>query len=60
LEERLNIILEQWQEWQNKAELKNIEKIITKFNKEEKLKENQESLFNKIEVEMASIKKNLR
>ena len=28
--------------------------------KEEKLKENQESLFNKIEVEMASIKKNLR
>lgn len=50
LEERLNIILEQWREWQNKAELKNIEKITTKFNEEEKIKERQRSLFNRTEI----------
>jgi len=57
LEERLQVVLDQWVEWLNKAELKNVEKIITKFNKEEKIKENQKSLFSKVEVEIASIKK---
>jgi len=57
LEERLNIILEQWQEWQNKAELKKVEKLITKFDREEKAEENQESLFSKVEIKGASTKK---
>ena len=52
LEERLKVILEQWQEWQNKAELKNIEKITTKYNKQEKIKEPQKSLFDKVEKEV--------
>jgi len=51
LEERLSVILEQWHEWQNKAELKNTEKITTKFNKEERIKESQKSLFDKINTD---------
>ncbi len=50
LEERLGVALEQWNEWQNKAELKNIEKIITKSNKEKGIKESQKSLFDKIKI----------
>ncbi len=51
LEERLNVILEQWREWQNKAELEKIKKITTKFDKEEQIKNSQESLFDKTKVE---------
>lgn len=48
LEERLSVILEQWQEWQNKAELKDIKKIVTKLDKEEKIK---------VEAEPVKVKK---
>jgi len=59
LEERLSVALEQWNEWQNKAELKNIEKITTKVNKEKKIKESQKSLFDKIKIaETETDKKN--
>ena len=57
LEEGLNVILEQWQEWQNKAELKDIKKITTKFNKEEKIKERQKSLFNEAKIKEIEIEK---
>ena len=57
LEERLRVILEQWQEWQNKAELKNIEKITTKLNKKKRSKEHQKLLFNEVESEKIETKK---
>lgn len=56
LEERLNVVLEQWKEWQNKAELDNIGKVITKLDKYEKTKEDQKSLFNKAKAEEIEIK----
>ncbi|MBI2444490.1 MAG: SAM-dependent DNA methyltransferase [Candidatus Magasanikbacteria bacterium] len=58
LEERLNVVLEQWKEWQNKAELNDIEKITTKFDKGEKMKESQKTLFSKVEPERIKIEKN--
>ena len=57
LEERLNVVLEQWKEWQNKAELKDIGGIITKFDKEKKIKEKQKILFRKVELKETKIKK---
>lgn len=57
LEEKLNVVLEQWREWQNKAELEKIEKVITKFNREERIKNRQKSLFSKTNVEKIEIKK---
>ena len=57
LEERLRVVLEQWQEWQNKAELNNIEKITTKLNKKIKIKENSKLLFNKVENDNIETKK---
>lgn len=57
LEERLNVALEQWQEWQNKAGLKDIKKITTKFDREEKIKSRQKALFNKAKDEEIEIKK---
>ncbi|QQG46542.1 MAG: SAM-dependent DNA methyltransferase [Candidatus Niyogibacteria bacterium] len=57
LEERLNVVLEQWKEWQNKAELNDIEKITTKLDKEEKIKENQKTLFSKVELDKTNIEK---
>ncbi|MFH1712811.1 MAG: N-6 DNA methylase [Candidatus Jacksonbacteria bacterium] len=57
LEKRLNVVLEQWKEWQNKAELNNIGKITAKFNKDDRIKENQKTLFSKAELEKTSIEK---
>jgi len=57
LEERLNLVFGQWQEWQNKAELEKIEKVITKFNKEERIKNRQKSLFSKNKVEKVEVEK---
>ncbi|MBU4512098.1 N-6 DNA methylase, partial [Patescibacteria group bacterium] len=57
LEERLNLVLEQWREWQNKAELEKIEKVITKFGREERIKNRQKSLFSKTKVEKVEVKK---
>jgi len=57
LEERLGVVLEQWQEWKNKGELKNIEKIVTKFNQEERIKDRQKSLFDKVVNEEGEIKR---
>ena len=57
LEERLNVVLKQWREWQNKAELEKIEKVITKFDKEERIKNRQKSLFSKTKVEKVEVKK---
>lgn len=51
LEERLNVVLEQWQEWQNKAELNNIGKITTRFDKDEKIKERRKSIFDESNIE---------
>ncbi len=57
LEERLNVVLGQWQECQNKAELEKIEKVITKFDREERIKNRQKSLFSKTKVEKVEIEK---
>ncbi len=57
LKERLDVVLEQWREWRNKAELKNIEKITIKFNKDIKIKERQKLLFNKVKINKAKTKK---
>jgi len=57
LEERLNVVLEQWEEWKNKAELNDIGKIATKFGKAEKIKKSQKILFSKIELERTNIEK---
>ena len=39
------------------SRVEKVEKLITKFDREEKAKENQESLFSKVEIKGASIKK---
>jgi len=59
LDERLNeVILPQWQEWQNKAELGKIEKIITRVYREERIRNRQKTLFSKTKVEqIETIKK---
>jgi len=57
LEERLNVVLEQWKEWQNKAELNDIERIATKFDKDEKIKESQKTLFSKVDLDKINIEK---
>lgn len=50
LEERLQVILDQWKEWINKAELKNVEKISTTFDIKEKDKKRQKVLFEPVQV----------
>jgi len=57
LEERLNLVLEQWREWQNKAELEKIEKVITKFDRGERIKNRQKPLFSKTRVKEVEVKK---
>ena len=57
LEERLSLVLEQWRKWQNKAELEKIEKVITKFDREERIKNRQKLLFSKTKVEKVHVKK---
>lgn len=57
LEERLNVVLEQWREWQNKAELNNIGKITTGFDKDKKIKEHQKLIFGESNVEKKVAKK---
>jgi len=57
LEERLNVVLEQWKEWQNKSELDNIAKMSTKLDKDKKLKEEQDSLFRKLKLEKTNTQK---
>jgi len=58
LEERLDIVLQQWTEWQNKAELKKIEKVETRFNKQEKIRERQKSFFEQASTETEVAKEN--
>ena len=60
LEERLNVVLEQWKEWQNKAELNDIGKIATKLDKDEKIKESQKTLFSKVELGEATKTKTVK
>lgn len=50
LEERLEVVLDQWLEWINKAELKNVEKISTTFDVKEKIKKRQKTLFEPVSV----------
>lgn len=50
LEERLQVVLDQWIEWINKAELKNVEKIFTTFDIKEKTKRKQKTLFEQVSV----------
>ena len=57
LEERLNVVLEQWKGWQNKAELNDIGKVTTKLDKDEKIKESQETLFSKVELDKTVVEK---
>jgi len=57
LEERLNLVFGQWQEWQNKAELEKIKKMITKFDRKERIKNHQKSLFSKTKVKKVEVKK---
>ncbi len=57
LEERLNLVLGQWQKWQNKAKLGKTKKVITKVDKEERMKNRQKSLSSKIKNKKVEVKK---
>lgn len=50
LEERLNVVLEQWQEWRNKAELKKLDMISTELNVEKVTKEPLKLLVDKVKI----------
>jgi len=57
LEEKLNVVLEQWKEWENKSELNDIGKITTKLDKDEKIKESQKTLLSKVELDKIVVEK---
>jgi hypothetical protein len=57
LEERLNVVLEQWKEWQNKSELNDIGRITIKIDKDEKIKESQKTLFSKVDLDKIVVEK---
>lgn len=57
LEDRLHIILEQWNEWKNAGEIKNIIKVTTKFNIEDKIEKQKMSLRDKINDNKDEVKK---